>query len=464
MKARSGTPATGSRKRSTRPGKGRSKARSASPASSRPARQIPEARFLFFGGKGGVGKTTAAVATALLLLDTAPPGKSILLISTDPAHSLSDSLSTPLGDRPTEVARRGGAILEAREMDAAAALDRFKAKYRRVLAEIADRGTLLDEGDVNQLLDLSLPGMDEVMALVELGELERSDYWRVIVNTAPSGHTTRLLGLPQIFASWITALDRLADKHRYMVAQLLGRARRDDEVEIFLRDMNDAISRVRRLLYTPGETAFVLVAIPEAMAVEETARYFDTLKREGVPVTDLIINRVERGADDCPYCLSRARSQRPWVRRLERDFKGLGIRRVPLMSVSLSGKRALGRFAKEVWDQAGPQKVGDTKSAGLRAASTNARGRSTALHRVGHRSPRPLDQTSKAFDIRGQRRRRKDDRRGRDRARTCQRRPRSTSDALFDRPGAFALRQLWRADRRYEKRRGRPAKSRRGGG
>jgi arsenite-transporting ATPase len=368
------------------------KARSGTPAKgSQRGASLPRARFLFFGGKGGVGKTTAAASTALRLLQSAPPGKSILLISTDPAHSLSDSLLMPLGDRPTKVAKRDSRILEAREMDAAAALDRFKAKYRRVLAEIADRGTLLDDADINELLDLGLPGMDEVMALVELGELEQSGYWRVIVDTAPSGHTTRLLSLPKVFASWITALDRLADKHRYMVAQLLGgRARRDDEVEVFLRDMNEAILRVRRLLYTPAETAFVLVAIPEEMVVEETSRYFEMLEREGVPVTDLIINRVERAVTDCPYCLSRQRSQRPWIKRMERSFKRLNIHYVPLMPSGVRGRRALARFAQAVW--AVRDKTDAAKSAKIKATARSARKiiDSACFEGLIFASPRPL--------------------------------------------------------------------------
>ncbi|HEY7912106.1 MAG TPA: ArsA family ATPase, partial [Blastocatellia bacterium] len=348
------------------------KPRSGTPAKGRQKQApLPRARFLFFGGKGGVGKTTAAAASALRLLQSAPPGKSILLISTDPAHSLSDSLLMPLGDQPSRVAKRGARILEAREMDAAAALERFKAKYRRVLAEIAGRGTLLDDADINQLLDLGLPGMDEVMALVELAELERSAYWRVVVDTAPSGHTARLLGLPKIFASWIAALDRLSDKHRYMVAQLLGaRARRDDEVEVFLRDMSDALLRVRRLLYTPDQSAFVLVALPEEMVVEETSRYFEMLEREGVPVTDLIINRVERAETGCPYCISRQRSQRPWIKRLESSFKRLNIHHAPLMASGARGARALGRFAQAVW--AIRDKAGATKPAKIEAAARNA--------------------------------------------------------------------------------------------
>jgi arsenite-transporting ATPase len=252
-----------------------------------------------------------------------------------------------IGDRAVEVARRAEARLEAREMDAGAALELFKAKHRAVLAEIADRGTLLDESDVKELLDLSLPGMDEVMALFELSELDRrGDYTRIVVDTAPSGHTSRLLRLPEVFAGWVGALDRLEDKHRYIVAQFVrGRPRRDDEVELFLSELGERISRVRRMLYSPGLTAFTLITVPEAMIVEETSRYFDLLRGEGVPVTDLIINRVERARDDCKYCRARASDQGPSLNRIAREFNALGIHKVPLLAEEVRGLDRLRRFA-----------------------------------------------------------------------------------------------------------------------
>jgi arsenite-transporting ATPase len=313
----------------------------------------PSARYLFFGGKGGVGKTTIASAAALYLLDRARAKQRILLFSTDPAHSLSDSLGTEIGDRTVEVARRAGARLEAREMNASAALELFKAKHRAVLIEIADRGTLLDESDIKEFLDLSLPGMDEVMALFELSELDREGaYTRIVVDTAPSGHTSRLLRLPEVFAGWLSALDRLEDKHRYIVAQFVrGRSRREDEVELFLRELSERIARVREMLYSPDRTAFTLVTIPEAMSVEETSRYFDLLKKEGVPVTALIVNRVEQEHDDCKYCRARASNQKPWLKRIAREFNALRIHEMPLLAEEARGLDRLRRFAQIAWEE-----------------------------------------------------------------------------------------------------------------
>src|SRR5690242_16597869 len=153
-------------------------------------------RYIFFGGKGGVGKTTAAAATALHLLNQLKQNNSILLFSTDPAHSLSDSLEVKIGNRLVEVKQLRGARLFAYEMDASLALERFRNAHAKVLAEIAERGTLLDEEDINELLSLSLPGLDEGVPLFELSELDcAGGYAHIVVVTAPSGHTAGLLGL-----------------------------------------------------------------------------------------------------------------------------------------------------------------------------------------------------------------------------------------------------------------------------
>ena len=352
-----------------------------------------------------------------MLLDAACEGEQVLLFSTDPAHSLSDSLDSKVGDRTAEVARRGkgdGAPrLLAREMDAARALAEFKQKHRAVLAEIADRGTILDEADINDLLDLSLPGMDEVMALFELSEVERvGTYARVVVDTAPSGHTSRMLRLPDVFARWVGALDVMSEKHRYMVAHFarVGRAR-EDEVDLFLRDLSTRVARVRSMLFDAASASFVLVTIPEAMAFEESARYLKSLREEGVPVTDLVVNRVEREHAACPFCRARARMQARWLRALGREFKTLRQRRVPLFPAEVRGHKALREFARAVWtdeEDGGTGGRGDGETEGLRAVSLARHvaalrgGKQTPLHTVSP-SPRPHVSPSAGFPLESKR-------------------------------------------------------------
>jgi len=309
-----------------------------------------KARYLFFGGKGGVGKTTAAAATALHLLKQLKPDNSILLFSTDPAHSLSDSLEVKIGNRLVEVKQIRGARLFAYEMDASLALERFREAHGKVLAEIAERGTLLDEEDINELLSLSLPGLDEVMSLFELSELDREGkYAHIVVDTAPSGHTSRLLRLPEVFTRIVRTLDLMSEKHRYIVAHFARRRPVADEVDVFLRDLNERIAAVRKLLHDSEQTSFTLVTIPEAMAVRETQRYLELLREQGVPVRDLIVNRVEQEHEDCPYCHARVRTQQPWLKEIGSKFRELKSHQVPLMAKEVRGVDELKKIGKLIW-------------------------------------------------------------------------------------------------------------------
>ena len=307
-------------------------------------------RYRFFGGKGGVGKTTAASATALFLLNKLKTDSSILLFSTDPAHSLSDSLGVKVGNRLVKVAERKGAKLIAYEMDATLALERFREAHGKVLAEIAERGTLLDEEDINELLNLSLPGLDEVMSLFELSELDRKGaYAHIVVDTAPSGHTSRLLRLPEVFTRMVHALDRMGEKHRYMIQHFARRRVVADEVDLFLQDLTARIQSVQKLLYDAAETSFTLVTIPEAMSVRETQRYLTLLREQSVPVTDLIVNRVEQEHDACVYCRGRVVSQRPWLKEIEKLFGDLRLHYVPLMAEEVRGLGQLEKIGTQIW-------------------------------------------------------------------------------------------------------------------
>ncbi|HEU4391395.1 MAG TPA: ArsA family ATPase, partial [Blastocatellia bacterium] len=308
-------------------------------------------RYLFFGGKGGVGKTTAAAATAMWLLERAGPGESILLFSTDPAHSLSDCLRKKIGRRPTAVARRGSARLLATEMNPESALARFNAAHKDTLAEIADRGTILDRGDVNQLLNLSLPGLDELMALFELSEHSRRGlYSHIVVDTAPSGHASRLFRLPDTFAHWLQALDQLCEKHRFMTSLYTRRRRpKQDAAEAFLSDFGKRLDVLRAMFCDINTSALVLVTLPEAMCVDETVRYRAALVESGVPVSDLIINRIERDQASCAYCRGRHNLQRPYLKRIRAEFGDLRLHSVPLLSLDVSGPVALRDFASAAW-------------------------------------------------------------------------------------------------------------------
>ncbi|MDO8742361.1 MAG: ArsA family ATPase, partial [bacterium] len=185
--------------------------------------QADQLRLLLFGGKGGVGKTTCAAAAALHLARK-HPARSFLLVSTDPAHSLADCFA---GSAPLE-------NLTLCELDPQESLLRFKARHEEHLRTIALRGTFLDEADLTHLLDLSMPGLDEIMALLEIAAwVKENRHACIVVDTAPAGHTLRLLGLPAIMRQWVATLDTMLAKHRYM-ARLYRGTYQKDEADLYL--------------------------------------------------------------------------------------------------------------------------------------------------------------------------------------------------------------------------------------
>lgn len=169
-------------------------------------------RLLLFAGEGGVGKTTCATAAAIHLAEQSPDDR-FLLVSVDPAHSVGHALSRAFISHKLGVA----------QLSAAACLEEFLTRHRETLYAIARRGTFLDEEDIRRFVNLSLPGMDELFALLQISTWTRAaSYQTVIVDTAPSGHAHRLLEIPQLIQSWIEALDALLAKHRYMVERFRG--------------------------------------------------------------------------------------------------------------------------------------------------------------------------------------------------------------------------------------------------
>ncbi len=311
-------------------------------------------KLLLFGGKGGVGKTTAAAATALYWAGQSAERK-ILVVSTDPAHSLGDSFNQPIGDEIKHIAGAPG--LFALEMDAGRRLENFKREHGETLKTIADRGTYLDREDIVNLFDLSLPGMDELMAVIEVADIVREgQYDLVILDTAPTGHTLRLLALPQLMEDWIRVLDLMLEKHRYMVEAMSHHRYRPDETDAFLAHLSADLKRLHALLCNESTTEFVPVTIPEAMSIEETTRLLEGLERLHIRVRTVVVNRVAtqttgsplRGPSSqaCPFCEARCVAQQPYLEDIERRFPAWDLVQVPLLPWEVRGQKALERYAQ----------------------------------------------------------------------------------------------------------------------
>ena len=243
-------------------------------------------RLTLVVGKGGTGKTTISGALAAA---AAGQGRPVLVVSTDPAHSLADSLRAPIAADPTPVAPN----LWALEIDARRSIAAFLDHNRQRLHLALDRGTYFDDADIAALLDLPLPGIDEVTALIELMRLVPDPRWaHIVVDTAPTGHTERLFRLPAAFAAFGALLDRLQERHRFMVARLAGRYR-SDEVDELLFELREEADDLRRRLNDRGHTSVILVANLEPVVDAETLRFLHWLRADELPVAGIILNRCE---------------------------------------------------------------------------------------------------------------------------------------------------------------------------
>lgn len=238
-------------------------------------------------GKGGVGKTTCAAGLAALFAER---GERTLLVSTDPAAALAtvvgapvSTVASPVDDRPH---------LDGRQLSAVELRRDFLNRWRTVIADIIDRGTYLDRDDVDGLVDAALPGSDEIFALLALADIigdPASPYTRIVVDTAPTGHTLRLLALPETFRALVTMLDAMQDKHRFMVRALTHRYRRD-AADAFLDDMRARIDRLRDTLADHTALAALVVTRGEPVVLAETRRYLEHLESLHIRVAALVVN------------------------------------------------------------------------------------------------------------------------------------------------------------------------------
>lgn len=241
-------------------------------------------------GKGGVGKTTCAAGLAA---HHAESGARTLVVSTDPAQTLADLIAPGPRPAPTIQPVAVGPRLDAWLLDTAGLRNRFLDEWRETIGTIIDRGTYLDRDDVDGLIEAALPGADEIFAVLALGDAitdqGASAYERIVIDTAPTGHTLRLLDLPSTFRAIVALLDTMQDKHRFMVRALTHRYRRDrgDEfIDRMLRRVGDLIAA----LADSSRAAALLVSRPEPVVIAESVRYLAALRNAGIAVGGIVVN------------------------------------------------------------------------------------------------------------------------------------------------------------------------------
>ncbi len=306
-------------------------------------------RILLVTGKGGVGKTTVAAATALRAADL---GHRTLVMSTDPAHSLADAFDLQMGDSATELSDR----LWGQQIDSQERLDQSWGKVRDYLTELFDWSGL--EGIEAEELSV-FPGMDEIFALAEVRDHARSDnYDLLVVDCAPTAETLRLLSLPEVLNWYMEKIFPLERKVVKAVRPMLSRVvsmpiARDDVFEA-AENFYARLDGIRDLLGDPETTSVRLVMNPERMVIAEARRTYTYLGLFGYAVDAAIVNRVLPEAVVDPYFKRWHEIQEEHLSEVEEGFADVDIRRLRLFDEEMVGVERLRLVGHELYGDTDP--------------------------------------------------------------------------------------------------------------
>ncbi len=312
------------------------------------------AEYVLYGGKGGVGKTTMAAATGLA---SASDGTDTLVVSTDPAHSLSDTYETEIPTRPQRI--RDDVPLYAVEIDPEDALERAGVFGGGGENPLGGMDAMLPGGDGDDGLEGMMPGADEAAAMqLLLRYMDDDRFERVVVDTAPTGHTLRLLELPDVLDSMMGRVMKLRQQFSGMMENLKGMMGGDaEDVGANLDELAARVERLRRVLRDPARTDFRIVMVPEEMSVFESKRLRSQLESQEIPVGTVVVNRVMEplaevtdapedafvtpDLDSCEFCQRRWSVQQDALAEAQDLFRGTDVKRVPLFAEEVRGERML---------------------------------------------------------------------------------------------------------------------------
>lgn len=306
-------------------------------------------RIVLVTGKGGVGKTTVAAATALAAADS---GHRVLVTSTDPAHSLADALDVHLGSDPTSVADR----LDGQQIDTRQQLERYWGSIRRQLIEVLDWGGA-DGIEAEEFL--IFPGMDELFALIEVNRHARSgDYDVIVVDCAPTAETLRLLSLPEVL-SWyfekvLPTERRIMKAARPLLGKLTSLPLPQDEVFSAAQSIFESIEGVRELMSRSDVTSARLVVNPEKMVIDEARRTYSYLGLFGYGVDGVVVNRVLPEAVADPYFERWRTIQKGHLDSVDSAFVDIPRLRLRLFDDEMVGLDRLRIMASELYGDLDP--------------------------------------------------------------------------------------------------------------
>ncbi|PWW76712.1 anion-transporting ATPase [Tuber magnatum] len=295
-------------------------------------------RWIFVGGKGGVGKTTTSCSLAIQL---AKARESVLLISTDPAHNLSDAFNQKFGKEARKV--EGFENLSAMEIDPNGSMQE--------LIEGAE-GSQNPLGNMMQDLAFTIPGVDEAMSFAEvLKQVKSLSYSTIVFDTAPTGHTLRFLQFPAVLEKALSKISQLSGKFGPMLNGILGAQGGPggvDEMMQKMEGMREVIGEVSKQFKDPDLTTFICVCIPEFLSLYETERMIQELNNYQIDTHSIVVNQLlfpQKGST-CEQCTARRRMQKKYLEQIEELYEDFNVVKCPLLVEEVRGSDKLRKFSE----------------------------------------------------------------------------------------------------------------------
>ena len=309
----------------------------------------PQMKYVFFGGKGGVGKTVMAGAAALWI---ARQGKRTLLASTNPVHSLSSLLDQDVFGAPTPV--QGEPNLQAYEIDTRDTIAKSKAELTQKIEwflKYADIKTRADEFVESATMN---PAFEESAMFENMIDLMFDDeYEAYVFDTAPTANARRLLGMSSVYSMWVNKMVQSREEARSLKELLsYSKKKEKDPLMDYLLNLRTRMEKAKELLTDEEKTAFFFVTLPEALPIAVIKRFINWFQDFGIPVGGVVVNMIidkEAVGEDAPeFVRNRIAMQDAYMEEIWRSFPNVRAL-VPLFETEVRGTEMLDRTAQHLF-------------------------------------------------------------------------------------------------------------------